>query len=391
MRKKLCHVFYDEYPKDSRIRRYTNLLLSEGFEVFIVCAGWKSEEEQKQNDPRLHLYRVPMTKRRSSFARRINEYMIFEVCSFFIVSWLFFTRGVRLFHVHTLPDFLVFSCIVPKAFGSRIILDFHELFPEFMMQHRPQLGYDSLSIRILLAQERWSFAFADEVIAFHDPAKEILQGRVRTHRNVTVVMNGVDETEMPPLTRTSDGKFVVVYNGTISFNLNLQIILRAMVLLRDRRPDVFRAMEFRLYGDGPETPSLIEMARQLDLRNMEYRGRLPFREMMKELSFASVCILPAKKDVYSELYYSLKLTEMIYLGIPVIATHLKTYVRYYPEDCILYFPSENLSELAERICYVHDHPRAVLKKTQRARNEYKKYHWNVMKQRYLALLANIMG
>ncbi len=390
MKKKLCHVFYDEYPKDSRVRRYTNALVQEGFEVFVVCAG-RGPGRPEEPGSAVHVYRIPLEKKRSTFARRIYEYLVFQVCSFFVVSWIFLTRGVKLYHVHTLPDFLVFSCILPRLFGSKVILDFHELFPEFMMQHRPQLQYDSLPIRLLLAQERWSFAFADRVIAFHDPAKEILESRVRAGREITVVMNGVDETELPALNRRSDGKFVVVYNGTINFNLNLQIILQAMSLLRQRRPDIFNLMEFRLYGDGPETRPLVDLANQLDLPNVHYCGRLPFQEMMKALEYASVCILPPKKDIYADLYYSLKLTEMIYLGIPVIATRLKTYCRYYPEDCVFYFTAESTEELADRICYVYDHPGAVQSGTVRAKNEYAKYAWNVMSARYIQLVRSLSG
>ena len=34
-------------------------------------------------------------------------------------------------HVHSVPDFLVFAALVPKLLGARIILDIHDILPEF--------------------------------------------------------------------------------------------------------------------------------------------------------------------------------------------------------------------------------------------------------------------
>jgi glycosyltransferase involved in cell wall biosynthesis len=248
---------------------------------------------------------------------------------------------------------------------------------------------DPLVVRVLKLLERASAAFASEVIAIHDPAKNILEERVHPRRPITVIMNGVDETELPIVNRHNDGKFRIVYNGTINYNLNLSIVIRALERLRSTRDDVYQKGEFHLYGDGPDLKNILDLASRLQLRNVLYHGQYQFDLMMRELASASACILPPKKDVYSDLYYSLKLTEMIYLKIPVIATRLKTYLTYYPEDCITYFESQDLDGLVESICYVHDHPLQAEKRSQRAFAEYQKYAWPVMEKRYIDLLDRL--
>jgi glycosyltransferase involved in cell wall biosynthesis len=383
--KSLCHVFFDEYPKDSRIRRYTNTLRQNNYNICIICIGTnESFHEVLSNN--VHIYRLRLQKKRSTILRRLTEYFLFEIFSFFMTSYVFFRHNIRIFHVHTLPDFLVFSCIIPKIFGARIILDFHELFAEFMMQHNASLTWHSLIVKILLFQEKLSIYFADTIITFHEPAKNIIMSRTKSNKKFTVIMNGIDESELPEIQKINDRGVKVIYNGTINFNLNLGLVIDAFVILRKKYIDVFDKIEFALYGDGPDLERLMDQAKENNLENIRYYGRLPFAEMVNEIAKATLCILPPQKDIYSELFYSLKLLEMIYFRIPVIATRLKTYEYYYPENCIYYFDSNNVHQLVEKIVFVVNNPDDVKVKTKNAFNEYQKYSWKIMSNRYKDVL-----
>jgi glycosyltransferase involved in cell wall biosynthesis len=89
------------------------------------------------------------------------------------------------------------------------------------------------------------------------------------------------------------------------------------------------------------------------------------------------------------LYYSLKLTEMIYFKIPVIATRLETYCRYYPENCLIYFDSENVEELADKIIFVYKNRSDLSSFTENAYNEYQKINWEIMKERYINIIKSL--
>jgi glycosyltransferase involved in cell wall biosynthesis len=385
--KKIVHAFFDEYPKDSRIRRYCNLLTEQGYFVYIICLktrGLPCFEKQSG----LRIYRIPLKKRRSSFLRRFAEYVIFQIIATLYVSWLTVRHRPHFFHFHTLPDFLVFSAILPRLFRKKIILDFHELFPEFMMQHKPELTYDSFMIRFLLFLEKASFYFADYRIVFHDPAREILADRIED-KNLIVIMNGVDESELPSFRKQQTDEFKIVYNGTINFNLNLSLVLDALAYIRSIEHNIFTRMAFHLYGTGPDLSTILSKAKELHLNNVYYHGQIEFEKMINALQTASLCVLPPKKDIYSDLYYSLKLTEMIYFRIPVISTRLKTYSYYYPEDCILYFESNNIKELAEKIVFAFKNKEKLQAYTRNAFIAYQNISWNKMSKRYIQLLNSM--
>ena len=386
--KKLCHVLFEEYPKDSRVRRYTNALVDNGFTVYVVCLSTPGASFAETRGS-VKIYRIPLKKRRGGFVRRLWEYLLFQIAATAMVNFVALWHGARIFHIHTLPDFLVFSCLFPKLIGAQIILDFHELFPEFMLQHKPSLK-NSFMIRILELQERLSFTFADKIITIHEPAMRILQARNGGPKPITVVMNAVDESEVVQIKKEKTDRFKIIYNGTINFNLNLSFIIEALSILKDSNPEIYEKMEFHLYGDGPDLKNILACAARLNITHMYFNGRLEFSKMVKEIAASSLCILPPSKDIYSDLYYSLKLTEMIYWKVPVIATRLNTYVRYYPEDCVLYFESGNVVELAEKMVFAFNNPDKIQVLTENALREYQKYNWEKMRDRYLRLIGSMI-
>lgn len=382
-----CHIFFDEYPKDARIRRYTNLLLKNGYRVIVVSAHSQGKKTYEKSG-NLIIFRFPIRKKRGNYLSRFLEYFFFTFASSVLLTCIKIFYNPKIFHVHTLPDFLVFSCLMPKLFGSKIILDFHELFPEFMIQRRSDLNLRSFSIRVLLWQERLSIKFADYIIVFHDIALNILKSR-NNNSKMTTIMNGVDETEIKAINKYSNNKFNIIYNGTINFNLNLDIILDALEKIRLIDNKIFNVIEYHLYGKGPEIGKLMNKAKLLELDNVYFHGQIEFDDMVKILNCASLCILPPLKDIYSDLFYSIKLVEMIYFKIPVIATRLNTYIHYYPEDCIFYFDSGNVEQLAERIIYVYNNQEIVKHYTDNAFNRYENYNWKLMSDRFLKILDEI--
>jgi len=388
MNKTLCHVTFSEYPKDPRIRRYVNALILENYRVFVICLKTLNHPFFEHNK-NLTIFRIPVTKKRRGVLSRFLEYVYFQLIASLLVSYLTFFNNIRIFHTHTLPDFLVFSCLVPKLLGKKIILDFHELFPEFLMQQNPALTINSFLIKILLFQERKSFGFANHIITFHDPAKEILLSRCNNTKNITTVMNGIDELEVKPIEKAQTEEFRLIYNGTINANINLQIVIHAFKIIKEKYPDTYSKLFLYLYGEGSEVESLLALADKLNIKNIKYNKWIEFDDMVKELGFATACILPANKDIYSDLYYSVKLTEMIFFKIPVIASKLDTYLFYYPQECLIYFEPGNKEDLVNKIIYCFNNREELKNFSEKAFDKYQNYKWEIMKGRYIEIVKSM--
>jgi glycosyltransferase involved in cell wall biosynthesis len=94
--------------------------------------------------------------------------------------------------INTLPDFLVFAGFLAKWRGAKLLLDMHEITPEFMMSK-----YDSprgkWQVRLASWLERISMWYADHVLTINQPIQELLETRGLTPEKSTIIMNAADE------------------------------------------------------------------------------------------------------------------------------------------------------------------------------------------------------
>ena len=94
-------------------------------------------------------------------------------------------------HVHNVPDFLVFSALSPKLKGTPVILDIHDLLPEFYAS-KFKISHASLLFKFLVVVERWSAAFADHVIIANHLWRDRLVARSSRGDKCSVVRNRPD-------------------------------------------------------------------------------------------------------------------------------------------------------------------------------------------------------
>lgn len=387
----VCHLLYEEYPRDPRVRRYVNALNSTGRNCIIVCSKKKNEKYFESLGGNL-VYRIPVSKKRGSFFLTLLEYLLFAWISSALLLYLQFRYRFKVVHVHTLPDFLIFAALWNKIFGAKLILDLHEIFPELYMA-RTGADYISFKVNLLKTAEKYSIKLADKVITIHDNAKDIFVKRNNlSDEKISVVMNSVDPAEFPNPAAPDEDKFIIVYNGTIVKLLNLTMVVEALAKLKNQMPaEDYGKIIYRLYGDGPALNEILKLAESRGVADkVQYMGYLQPEKMRKEVLKTNVLILPPIKNIYSDLFYTIKLIETVYLKIPVIATRLNTYKRYYSEDSLFYFESGNVDELAERIKEVFYNKQLVQQKTASARADYDKLGWEIMRERYLRVVDQFL-
>lgn len=388
---RICHLLYEGFPSDPRIRRYVNALTENGIHSIIICSkpkGSKYFEKYKDN----LIYRIPVSKHRQSFFLTAAEYTGFTFLASFLLIYLGIKYRFRVIHANTLPDFLIFAGIFNKIFGAKLILDLHELFPEVFMARKPQLK-NSFFVKILKFQERISVNLADLVITIHEPAKNIFLSRNKgLEKKIHIIMNGVDPDEIEKTTREITDKFILIYNGTVVKLWNLQLAVKSISLLKSKMPqEDYKKIIFKIYGGGPVLNETLLLAKELNVEDkVVYAGHLPPLEMYKEVLKANVCLLPAQKNIYTDLFYTIKLTEMIFFKIPVIAARLNTYKYYYREESLFYFDSGDAEQLSDRIIDVFYNSKLAEEKVKNAFDDYQKNSWEIMKKRYINIIEGLL-
>jgi glycosyltransferase involved in cell wall biosynthesis len=121
----------------------------------------------------------------------------------------------------------------PKLSGAKIILDIHDIVPEFYAS-KFKVTEESFIFKALVGVERASCSFADHVIIANHVCEERLTGRSVKKENCTTMLNYPDTTLFRHAMRTrADGKFVMLYPGTLNHHQGLDVAIRAFAMIAD--------------------------------------------------------------------------------------------------------------------------------------------------------------
>src|SRR5271165_5411138 len=233
--KRVVAVVYSSYPSDPRPRRAAEALVKEGASVEVICLKESEEEPTHESFNGVDITRVPIKHRRGGKLSYLVQYGSFILLSGLILAGRAWKRRYDLVHIHNMPDILVFSALVPKILGAKVILDLHDPMPELMMSIYELRG-DSYVVRFLKTLEKWSLRFADAGLAVNEACRKIFSARSCPREKITVVMNSPDEgifqfrepSRQPSSARDTSKPFVIMYHGSIVERHGLDLAVMAL-------------------------------------------------------------------------------------------------------------------------------------------------------------------
>ena len=260
----ICILVQNVYDVDVRVRRKAEALASAGYSVDVLAlAGPDRKKTYTLNNVVVHA--VSLAKKRGSIFRYVFEYVAFFLWAFVRVLLLSRRRRYSVVDVNTLPDFLIFAAVPARWMGAKLVLDMHEITPEFYMS-KYNVGANSWLIRFLTYIEKISFDFADSVVAISEPIRDLLVGRGLDPSKAIVVMNSADEARFvsqapgPPGDKDSNG-FTMIYHGTLTRIYGLELAIEAFGIAHKEMPGA----EFWILGSGSEKNALANQAERLGL------------------------------------------------------------------------------------------------------------------------------
>ena len=253
--KRAAVLLFSHYPADPRPRRAAEALAAEGATVDLICLKENAKEPRREKINGVSVFRIPLNRHRGSKMSYIGEYSTFILISFAYLTFRSFARRYDFIHVHNMPDVLVFSALVPKALGARVILDLHDPMPE-LMQTIFKLPEESVGVRILKRLEKWSIGFADSVLTVNLACKKIYSSRSCLPEKINVVLNSPDDHIFQfrsPNSHFSNGKdptkrFVILYHGSLVQRNGFDLAVDALETAKKSIPSA------RLMVCGERTP-----------------------------------------------------------------------------------------------------------------------------------------
>jgi glycosyltransferase involved in cell wall biosynthesis len=394
--KRVAVVVFSHYPKDPRPRRAAECFARMGMKVEVISLRQNHQEPRWETFNGVSILRVPLKHWRGGKFGYLFQYGAFLLLSFFLLAFRSLTRRYSLVHVHNMPDILVFSALVPKIRGAKVILDLHDPMPELMTTIFG-LDQESFAVRVLKRLEKWSIRFADVVLTPNLAFQRLFAARSCRTNKIRVIMNSPDETIFRyrelnghvPAGRDPAKPFVIMYHGALVERHGLDIAVQALELVRGSIPNA----ELRIFGrPTPFVDQVMENVRRRGLEDaIHYLGERNLEQIAEAIDNCDVGIIPNRRSVFTEMNLPTRILENLARGKPVIAPLTAGIQDYFTGDELVFFEPGDADDLARKIQYVFLQPREVNEIVRRGQKVYLAHRWDEERSKLRGLADELLN
>ena len=389
MLKRVCIIRHGWYPADARVRKEAQALAGKGCRVDVICLR-KPDQDRRSTVDGVEVYRIPLNHRRAGKIRYMMEYALSFLMIAFLLPWLFLRKRYDVIQVNTMPDFLVFTTLLPKLFGAKIVLDMHEAMPELF---RSKFGFGKKHpvYRFLETVERLATSYADSVLAVGETILSLYESRGLDRSNVTIIPNSPDDylfnyKRFDGREKKENGRFTVVSHGTLEKRYGLQVLVRAIPHIRKDIPDI----QALIIGEGEYGESLKELTARTGVEeSITFTGLVPFEQIPEMLFESDIGIVPIIKDDFTDIMAPNKLFEYVAMKIPVIAPDIRGIRDFFSDASVMYFRSDDEKDLARCIVDLRKDPARREALVRNATEEFREARWDVVKERYCDVFLSL--
>ena len=344
----VTHSFYES---DNRVMRYAEALAQRGYCVEVAALRRGPEIPKEEVIDGVRVFRIQERFRKGQHSKAGYLWPLLRFLG--VSSWWTLRRHrcqrYDLVHVHNIPDFLVFSAWYAKLTGAKVILDIHDIVPEFFAS-KFGTGQDSRLVWGLKCVERFSAAFADHVILANHLWLEKYVARSAPRGKCSVFLNHVDTGVFRPKPGgLPNERPLILFPGGLQWHQGLDIAIRAFAQLRREIPGA----EFHIYGEGNMKPELVRLTGELGLNGaVRFFEPLRLREIAGVMAKADLGVVPKRADSFGNEAYSTKVMEFMSVGVPVVVSNTKIDHYYFNDSVVRFFESGDVGSLAEAMSEV---------------------------------------
>jgi glycosyltransferase involved in cell wall biosynthesis len=387
--RRVCMITHSFYESDNRVTRYAEALAARGDSVDVLALRRSAEIPAAETIEGVSVHRLQNRfgkNEKSRFAYLWPWLRFLAVCA----KWVSRRHALErydLLHVHNMPDFLVFAAWYPRLTGARVLLDIHDIVPEFYTTKfgGAETGATAILLRFI---ERRAARFAHHVIVSNHLWVRKYSARTGSAGKCSVFINNVDTRifHFRPRTR-QDERLIVLFPGGLQWHQGLDIALRAFERVARELPQA----EFHIYGDGNMKPSLVALAGTLGLHDrVRFFEPVRVTEIACIMSNADLGVVPKRSDSFGNEAYSTKIMEFMALGVPVVVSNTRIDRFYFDETVVRFFESGNVEALAAAILELLRTPELRQRQVAHASAYSQQHCWSRRRADYLNLVDELI-
>ncbi len=387
--KNILMMAYTYYESDPRVIREAEAAVEDGFEVHFLALQTPCTPSSELIRG-VRIIRLKQAKYRGGgHVRYLIAYVNFFARCLVKTTVLFAQHRYAVIHVNNMPDFLVFSTIIPRLFGAKVILDIHDPMPNtFASKFKgPEGGF---YYKMLLWQERLSAAYSSRVLTVHHPVKDgILVKHGLAPESIDVIANFADEQlfQLRPPVPLGD-KIRFVFHGSILERSGLRVLMMGLAQVRHRH-----RISVKVIGEGDFSEELRELIQSLKLEDIvEFDNQCySVHTIPDRIADCHVGLVPLDISSVTNFALPLKLLEFIALGLPVVSVRNRAISYYFNEDDCMFYDSDDPSSLAAVIDRIIETPQILERYRIRSLALRGRFSWNGEKKKYIEILRELTG
>lgn len=380
---------YSHYESDNRIKRYATALAERGDHVETVSLA---DGNEPLTDELYEGVWVKRVQRRLHNERGKWDYLWrllrFTARSAASLTWKHFRHPFDVIHVHNVPDFLVFSAVIPRVLGAKVILDIHDIVPEFF-ESKFKTKPGSVLKRTLERVEKLCADLSHHVIISNHLWYDKITSRSVAPERCSTYINYIDlKVFAPRIRKRADDRYIVIFPGGFQWHQGLDLAIRAFSIFLRQVPNA----EFHIYGKGDQREALGKLVQELHLgERVKIMPPVPTNVIPELVADADLGVVPKRANSFGNEAYSTKIMEFMSQGLPVVVSRTKIDSYYFTDREVRFFESENVEDLAAAMYEVASD--AGLRKRLIA-NGYRyvaENGWGTKKREYLKLVDGLIA
>jgi glycosyltransferase involved in cell wall biosynthesis len=372
LKQRVCFVSQRYYPGDARMYTQIKGLQEAGYEVDVLCMKGRRQPSFSVEDG-VSIYRLPsMVRQRNGKLRYLAEYASFWIPAFLLLTGLHLKKRYQAVDVTNLPDVLLYSAIIPKLLGAKIIYDVRECSPEIFAD-RFAKDMDSGFIRMITRIEQRCLRFADMAVTCTEQMRQAMVKRGGNPDKISVILNVGMFPENAALTAPdpdTSQEFRIATHGTIIKRYGHEVLIRAMAHVVRQVPQA----HLEIMGRGNLEAELQQQVEQLGLqKHVTFAGFVPDDELLKRLSRAHCGVVPLLRNPESDIIHTYKMFEYISLGIPTVISRTSAAEAYFDEASLYFVEAGSPEALANALIDLANDPDKRRSLARNARQTFEQY------------------
>ncbi len=202
-----------------------------------------------------------------------------------------------------------------------------------------------------------------------------------------IIPNGVDGSvfrQKNKIVRQPNSGYTVITTSRLVQKNGIDILIRAIAEARRTIPDIVCT----ILGDGEERINLEKLARGLSVDDcVHFLGNIPYEKLPEYLHNSDVFVRPSRSEGMGNSF-----VEALAAGIPIIGTPVGGIPDIIQDGKTGFMArSEDSSDLADKIIWVHQHPDLAQKTVEDGqRMVEERFSWPNIGSRYYALFSSFL-